>query len=593
MMEVNCGSLSEKDVGKNISIYGWCRYIRDHGGKLFIDLADRYGTLQLVFEGQLLKEAESISKEYVVFVSGTIKLREQDTIDKENPSGKIELFVNKLEIISSSKVPPFELIDEKKKFLANEELRLKYRYLDLRRKEMIQRIEFKDKLTKSIRKFFWEKEFLELETPTLIKDTYETGSRTFLVPSRTNQDKFYALPQSPQTYKQLCMIAGLDKYFQVARCYRDEDPREDRQPEFTQIDIEISFKDEKYIQSLIEQLMQRIFKEILKKDITQSFKHMLYKDAIKNYGSDKPDLRFESKILDITQEAKESNYNMLKRITGSGGFVKAISFPATFGAESSKLDKNYMLKLIDIAKELGLGGMTWLFVSNKKLCSEPSSIVNSFGEDASNKILSKFAAKEGDVILVFADVSEKLLLNAIGKIRKIVGDKIGKYSEEYSFLWIDEFPMFEKDEVTGKLKPAHNPFSAPKEDTVKYMEKEPEKVVARQFDLVLNGVEIASGSIRIRDPQSQRKSLSMMGMSDNTINETFGFLLEALSYGTPIHGGMALGFDRLVAILSNSENIREFILFPKNKKYESPLDGSPTAINKKRLKDDFGISIDR
>ena len=296
-MEVNCGSLSEKDVGKNISIYGWCRYIRDHGGKLFIDLADRHGTLQLVFEGALLKQAESISKEYVVFVSGIIKLREQETIDQENPSGKIELFVNKLEVISTSKVPPFELIDEKKKFLANEELRLKYRYLDLRRKEMIQRIEFRDKLTKSIRKFFWEKEFLELETPTLIKDTYETGSRTFLVPSRTNQDKFYALPQSPQTYKQLCMIAGLDRYFQVARCYRDEDPREDRQPEFTQIDVEVSFKDEKYIQSLIEELMQRVFKELLKKEIKQGFKHMLYKDAIKNYGSDKPDLRFDSGIL--------------------------------------------------------------------------------------------------------------------------------------------------------------------------------------------------------------------------------------------------------------------------------------------------------
>ncbi len=590
--EITCGSLGVGDVGKIVSVFGWCRYIRDHGGKLFIDLADRHGTLQLVFEGQILKEAEVLGKEYVVHVSGVIKLRDEETTDKSNPTGTIELFVNKLEIINKSSIPPFELIDEKKKFLANEELRLKYRYLDLRRKEMIERIEFRDKLTKSIRKFLWENEFLELETPTLVKDTYETGSRTFLVPSRTNEGRFYSLPQSPQIYKQLCMISGLERYFQVARCYRDEDPREDRQPEFTQIDIELSFKDEKYIQNLIEELLRRAFKEVLKKKLKKGFKHIMYRDAIKEYGSDKPDLRFDSRIVDITEEAKASEYNMLKRVISSGGFVKAMAFPAEFGSATSKIEKNYLLKLIELAKELGLGGMTWLFVSNGKLCSEPASIINSLGNSA-EKIQKKLSAKEGDIVLLFSDVSERLLFAAMGKIRKVMGDRIGKYSEEHIFLWVDEFPMFEKEEVTGKLKPAHNPFSAPKEDTLKYLNSEPEKVVARQYDLVLNGVEIASGSIRIHDPEQQRKSLKMMGMDDKSIDETFGFLLEALSYGAPIHGGAALGFDRLVALLSNSENIRDFILFPKNKKYESPLDGSPTAVNKKRLMEDFGISTDK
>ncbi len=590
-MEINCNSLTIKDVEKKVSLYGWCRYIRDHGGKLFIDLADRHGTLQLVFEGNILKEAEKLGKEYVIFVSGTVKLRDNDTIDNTNPTGKIELFVEKFDLINKSNIPPFELIDEKRKFLANEELRLRYRYLDLRRKEMIQRIEFRDKLTKTIRQFLWGKEFLELETPTLVKDTYETGSRTFIVPSRTNKDKFYALPQSPQIYKQLCMISGLERYFQIARCYRDEDPREDRQPEFTQIDIEISFKDEKFIQSLVEEMLQRIFKELLNKNIKLGFKHMLFNDAMKNYGSDKPDLRFESKIFDITEEIRNSDYNMLKRVITAGGSVKAMAFAAEFGLASSKIDKNYLLKTIELAKEFGLGGMTWLFVKNGKLNSEPESIINSMGS-AAEKIQKKLASKDGDIILIFSDVSEKLLLSSMGKIRKIIGDKIAKYSCEYSFLWIDDFPMFEKDEVTGKLKPAHNPFSAPKEETIKYIETEPEKALARQYDLVLNGMEIASGSIRIRDPEQQRKSLKMMGMTDKTIEDTFGFLIEALGYGAPIHGGIALGFDRLVALLSNSDNIRDFILFPKNKKYESPLDGSPTQISKKRLKEDFGISVD-
>ncbi|MCL5427850.1 MAG: aspartate--tRNA ligase, partial [Candidatus Marsarchaeota archaeon] len=568
-------------------------YMRNHGGKLFIDLADRYGTTQLVFEGKkALNAAGSIGKEFVLRVRGNVKRRDPDTVDKDNPTGTVELYVEEVEIINRSLVPPFEIIEEKQKFLANEELRMKYRYLDLRRTEMVKRIEFRDKLTKSVRQFFWDKGFLELETPTLVKDTYETGSRTFLVPSRTKKGSFYSLPQSPQIYKQLCMIAGLDKYFQMARCYRDEDPREDRQPEFTQIDVEVSFKDEKYIQGLVEELFVKMFNDVLHKQLKAGFRHMDYWDAVNNYGSDKPDLRFDSKIVDITDEAMKSGYNILKRVVDSGGRVKAMAFHAGFGSAESRIDKNYMLKTIALAQELGLKGLTWLFVKDKKLASDPETIAESL-KSVSSAMLKKMGAKDGDIIIICSDASEQLLLSAMGKLRKAIGDKIGYPGNEFEFLWIDNFPLFERDEVTGKLKPAHNPFTAPTEDTAKLMESHPEKVLARQYDLVLNGIEIASGSIRIRDPEQQRKSLRLMGMSDSAIDGTFGFLIEALGYGAPIEGGIALGYDRIIATLYGSGDMREFILFPKNKKYESLVDGSPTPINTKRLITDFGFSTER
>ncbi len=591
-MEFNCGSLNDSHVGKKAELYGWCRYRRNHGGKLFIDLADRYGTTQLVFEGKALQEAEGIGKEYVLKVHGAVRKRDSETIDKENPTGTVELYVDGVEVISKSNIPPFEIIEEKQKFLANEELRMKYRYLDLRRTDMVKRVVFRDRLTKCIRQYFWDNGFLELETPTLVKDTYETGSRTFLVPSRTNKGQFYALPQSPQVYKQMCMIAGLDKYFQMARCYRDEDPREDRQPEFTQIDLEVSFKDEKYIQDLVEDMFVRAFKDVMHKQLKKGFRHMNYHDAVSNYGSDKPDLRFGSKIVDITEEAKKSGYNILKRVVESGGRVKAMAFDAEFGTKSSKVDKNYMLKMISLAQELGLKGLTWLFVKDKKITSDPESISESL-KSVSVDILKKADAKEGNIIIICSDASEQLLLSVMGKLRKAIGDRIGKHNSEFEFLWVDNFPLFEKEEVTGKLKPAHNPFTAPTETTVKFMDTAPEKVIARQYDLVLNGVEIASGSIRIRDPEQQRKSLRLMGMTDQAITNTFGFFIEALGYGSPLDGGIALGYDRLVQLLYGSGDMRDFILFPKNKKYESLIDGSPTPINTKRLINDFGFSTEK
>ncbi len=585
---LKCGQLNEIYIDKSVQIYGWCRRIRDHGGKLFIDLADRYGTAQLVFESDIKITADQLNKEDVIKVSGKVKRRDEDTIDKSNPTGNVELFVDNFEIINKSLPLPFELIDEKNKSLPNEDLRLKFRYLDLRRKQIIKNIELRDKIVKIIRKFFWDNDFLELETPTLVKDTYETGSRTFLVPSRVNKNHYYSLAQSPQIYKQLCMIGGLDKYFQIARCYRDEDQRIDRQPEFTQVDLEVSFKDEKYIQNLIEQLISIILKQVLNKDIKIPLMHLSYTEAINKYGSDKPDLRFDNEIFDITNEMMLTDYQILRRIIENKGFVKAISFNANYGAVNSKINKQYMLKLIELAKYFGLKGLTWLYVKDNLIESDPQSISDSI-KNVHQKFIEKMDLKNGDIILIGADLSEKILLEVLGKLRKIIGNKLKKYNKELSFVWIDNFPLFEKDEITNKFKPAHNPFTAPTNDSINHLDSNPELVIARQYDIVFNGEEIGGGSIRIHDPKLQTKVLELIGMDANTINDTFGFLINALSYGAPIHGGIALGLDRFIAITNNSENIRDFILFPKNHKQESPLDSSPTNINKKRLLEDYNI----
>ncbi len=589
---INCGQLDETFIGKSVRAYGWCRRIRDHGGKLFIDLSDRFGETQLVFELQVKDLAEALGKEYVIQVFGNVKRRDEDTVDSSIATGNVEIFVEKFEVINKSLLPPFELIDEKSRSLANEDLRMKFRYLDLRRRQMIKNIEFRDRITKQIRKYFWDNGFMELETPTLVKDTYETGSRTFLVPSRLIKNAYYSLAQSPQLYKQLCMIGGIDKYFQIARCYRDEDQRIDRQPEFTQVDIEVSFKDEKYIKGLIEELIKTLFKQVLHNNEVIDFPVLQYKAAMEKYGSDKPDLRFDSQIFDITKEMKLSNYNVLKRIIDSKGFVKAVAFPADFSMDSnnSKLNKQYMLKLIETAKGFGLKGLTWLYVSHGKIESDPMSISESIGSSVCDSLMQRMNLHDGDIIIIGSDLSENLLLEALGKLRKLIGDKLQNYNKEYAFAWIIDFPLFDKDEVTGKLKPAHNPFTAPTKDTEKYLDSEPEKVIARQYDIVLNGEEIGGGSIRIHDPELQKKSLSVIGMDQNTISNTFGFLIDALSYGAPIHGGIALGLDRFISTLLNSENIREFILFPKNHKQESLLDSAPTKISKKRLLSDYNIT---
>ena len=588
---ISCGEASEELVGADVMLYGWCRYIRDHGGKLFIDIADRHGSTQLVFEGELVKDAEEFGREYVIMAAGKVGLRDEDTVDTSNKTGKIEVRVEEVKLISKAKTPPFELIEEKEKFLANEETRLQYRYLDLRRSSMTKNIVLRSEVTKAVRQFFWGKGFLELETPTLIKDTYDTGARTFVVPSRISKGKFYSLPQSPQFYKQLCMIAGLDRYFQIAKCYRDEDPREDRQPEFTQIDIEASFVDEENIQGIMEEMMADLFKKVLGKEITTPFKKMEFEQAFESYGSDKPDLRFPNKIVDISDIAGNSDYNILKRIVANKGKVRMLSFHAEYGV-SKKITEKYMLKAVELAKSYGLQGLTWLYVKEGKLRSEPESIANVFGPIEA-EILSRMGPKpdEGDIIIIGGDLSDSVLLSTLGKLRNTIGNDVGKYENDYAFVWIVDFPMFEKDEITGRLKPSHNPVTMPKDTSDESFLNNPEGIKSRQYDLVLNGYELGSGSIRVTDPELQRKILSRIGIEEAEIESNFGFFLEALAYGTPVHGGIALGLDRLVALMAGTPNIRDFILFPKNKKFESPMDGSPAAISSKRLFDDFGISV--
>ncbi|MCL4376154.1 aspartate--tRNA ligase [Candidatus Parvarchaeota archaeon] len=586
-MDIYCGDLSAELIGKEVTLNGWCRYIRDHGGKLFVDLADRTGIAQIVFDGNLLEQAKALGREYVIRVEGSVRERDKETVDKENPTGKFEVNAENLITINKADTPPFEITDEKGKFLAAEDLRLKYRYLDLRRTEMINNIIFRDKVTKVSRQFFWDNGFLELETPTLVKDTYETGARPFIVPSRTKKESFYSLPQSPQIYKQLIMVAGLDKYFQVARAFRDEDQREDRQPEFTQLDLEVSFRDENYIMRLIESLIEKILKSVMNEEIKLPLKRLQYREGINRYGSDKPDLRYDYEIVDITNAMKKSDYNTIKRVLESGGKVKAISFSADYG-KSERITKDFMLSVIEIAKTNGLKGLTWLFVENGKLKSVPEAIASSLSK-AENDILSSLKSKDGDVIIFAADLDETLLLQALGKIRKIIGDKIGKFNTKFSFLWVVDFPMFEVDSITKKLRPSHNPFTAPFTEDLALLEKEPEKVRGRQFDLVLNGNEVGGGAVRINNADLQLKVLKMIGMPEEEALDTFGFLINALKFGAPEDIGFAVGLDRFVAVLREKQSIRDFILFPKTKSFDSPIDGSPSKIDDKRLLEDYKL----
>jgi aspartyl-tRNA synthetase len=587
-MELYCGKICQDDLDKEVTLNGWCRYIRDHGGKIFVDLADRTGMCQLVFEGHLADNAKELGREYVLNISGTVRLRDKETVDEDNPTGRLEVLVKSLDIISKSETPPFEITDEKKKFLASEDIRLKYRYLDLRRKEMIDNIEFRDKVTKRARRFFWDNDFLELETPTLVKDTYETGARPFIVPSRTKKGMFFSLPQSPQIYKQLAMMSGLGKYFQVARAFRDEDQREDRQPEFTQLDFEVSFKDESYIMSLVEDLIKSIFNDVIGEKLKVPFKKMDYYEAMSKYGSDKPDIRYGYPIIDITDEIKDSDYNIINRVIQAGGSVKAVCFSAEY--PNGKVNKDFMLSIIEIAKSNGLKGLTWLFVRDGKLNSIPESIAEAMSK-SEEKILNKLKAQEGDIIIFGADMDEDLLLQAIGKARKIIGDKIGKFTEQFSFLWVIDFPLFELDKITGKLKPSHNPFTAPYDEDIKFLDSNPGKVRGRQFDLVLNGNEIGGGAVRINNREMQLKILDMIGIHEEDAMKNFGFLIEALSYGAPKDIGFAIGLDRFVMLLKGAQSIRDFILFPKTKSFESPIDGSPTIIENSRLSDDYNLEI--
>ncbi|MBN2454809.1 aspartate--tRNA ligase [Candidatus Woesearchaeota archaeon] len=566
-----CGQLTAKSIGKNVSIAGWVHSRRDHGGVIFIDLRDRYGFTQIVFDPSHNKkthsEAEKLGREYVISVSGKVRARPAGMKNPKLKTGEIEVLVDELQIITKSKVPPIEIDD---RIEANEETRLKYRYLDLRRPVMQNRIIMRHKAAQAVREYLNRNGFLEIETPVLIRSTPE-GARDYIVPSRVNPGRFYALPQSPQLYKQILMIAGFDRYYQIARCLRDEDLRQDRQPEHTQVDIEMSFVEQEDVMDLVEGCCKYLLEVITGKKETKPFVKLKYAEAMEKYGSDKPDLRFGMELIDLSEIAKGSDFKVFKEAEQ----VKCV-------VSEKEFSRKEIDSLIEWAKENGAKGLAWMKVTGSGL---ESSIVKFFGEKVQKELLEKTGAKKGNVIFFVAD-RPKVVAEILGKLRVELAERLKLIKPgELKFCWITNFPLFEWEEEENKWTYSHHPFVMPFPEQVKFIDKNPERVYGQLYDLVLNGMELGTGSIRINSPELQEKVLKTIGVSKADAEKKFGFLLEAYKYGAPVHGGIGWGFDRTVAMMLGLKDIREVIAFPKNKKAECPMDGSPSEVDDKQLKE--------
>ena len=581
---VTCGGLNKDFAGKTVVLNGWIHRKRDHGGITFLNLRDRYGLTQVVVDDDASEElkalAVSLKQEFCIAVEGLVRPRPDSMINKEMATGEIEVKALKIEVLSKSEVLPFQ-IDEKTN--ANEDLRLKYRYLDLRSKAMQDHIMLRSKFTFAVRKFLTSKEFLEIETPTFIKSTPE-GARDYLVPSRLYPGKFYALPQSPQIYKQILMVSGFDKYFQIARCYRDEDARGDRQPEFTQIDLEMSFASREDVLSLTEGMMQYAFKKSINVDLPKTFERISYDEAIDVYGTDKPDLRFEMKMQDAAFMAEIGNFAVFKDALSLGGAVKALVVKGQAEAYSRKKIE----ELEAAAKIYKAKGLAWIKVTEGGAKLEGG--ISKFFEGKEAEICSKLGAEKGDLILFVAD-KYKIACTALGAVRSKLGKDLGLLNPaEFKFVWIVDFPLFEWNEEENKWDPAHHMFSAPQEKYIATMEENPEPVKGDLYDLVLNGYEVASGSIRIHNPELQKRIFKIVGFDESEAEKKFGFLTEAFKYGAPPHGGIAPGLDRIVMIMAGETSIKEVIAFPKNSFAVSPMDDSPSEVDQKQL-DELHLEI--
>ncbi|MGI5060408.1 aspartate--tRNA ligase [Treponema denticola] len=581
---VTCGGLNKDFAGKTVVLNGWIHRKRDHGGITFLNLRDRYGLTQVVVDDDASEElkalAVSLKQEFCIAVEGLVRPRPDSMINKEMATGEIEVKALKIEVLSKSEVLPFQ-IDEKTN--ANEDLRLKYRYLDLRSKAMQDHIMLRSKFTFAVREFLTSKEFLEIETPTFIKSTPE-GARDYLVPSRLYPGKFYALPQSPQIYKQILMVSGFDKYFQIARCYRDEDARGDRQPEFTQIDLEMSFASREDVLSLTEGMMQYAFKKSINVDLPKTFERISYDEAIDVYGTDKPDLRFEMKMQDAAFMAEIGNFAVFKDAVSSGGAVKALVVKGQAEAYSRKKIE----ELEAAAKIYKAKGLAWIKVTEGGAKLEGG--ISKFFEGKEAEICSKLGAEKGDLILFVAD-KYKIACTALGAVRSKLGKDLGLLNPaEFKFVWIVDFPLFEWNEEENKWDPAHHMFSAPQEKYLATMEENPEPVKGDLYDLVLNGYEVASGSIRIHNPELQKRIFKIVGFDESEAEKKFGFLTEAFKYGAPPHGGIAPGLDRIVMIMAGETSIKEVIAFPKNSFAVSPMDDSPSEVDQKQL-DELHLAI--
>ena len=578
-----CGNFSIKDEGKTITVAGWVQRRRVLGGLIFIDLRDRTGFLQLTFNEQSSKElfdtAYTLRSEDVICATGTVCARGEGAVNKNLATGEIEVAVTDLKILGKSETPPFEIVRNSN---VNEELRLKYRYLDLRRPDLMSNLLFRNKIAKITRDYFYENGFIEIETPMLIKSTPE-GARDYLVPSRVHPGNFYALPQSPQLYKQLSMVAGFDRYIQIARCFRDEDLRADRQPEFTQIDMEMSFVDVEDVLKVGEGFMQKIFKEALGVDIPLPLKRLTYAEAMSKYGSDKPDTRFGMEIHDLSPIVKNCGFSVFTGAISGGGTVRAIK------AENSahKLTRKEIDKLTEYAKGCGAKGLAWIRLTED---GTSCSFAKFMTEDELNAVISEMDAKTGDVVMIIADTNTSHVLSQLGMLRTETAQRLGIKPEGWDLMWITEMPFFEYDEELGTFVAMHHPFTAPLDECLEYLETDKAKVRAKAYDLVLNGIELSSGSIRITDPVLQKRIFALLGLSDEEAYRKFGYLTDAFKYGAPPHGGMGLGLDRLCMQLLGAESLRDVIAFPKVQNASELMTDCPSAADAKQL-DELHLKI--
>lgn len=573
-----CGRVTEKDCGKELTLAGWVNTRRDHGGLIFIDLRDRSGIVQVVMSPQYgedaFHKAEDVRSEYVLAIRGIVRERSPETVNPKMQTGKIEVVVSEMRVLNKAKTPPFYVEDG---IDVDETVRLKHRYIDLRRTEMQRNLIMRHKIVHEMRQFLDAHDFLEVETPILTKSTPE-GARDYLVPSRVNPGKFYALPQSPQLFKQLLMVSGLERYFQIARCFRDEDLRADRQPEFTQLDIELSFEDQDFILDLMEHMMQRIFKNVLNVDIQIPFKRITWDDAMNLYGSDKPDLRFDMHFYDISDLLRDTGFKVFRNVLDNGGIVKAITVKGDAAIPRRELDG-----LVDYVGNYGAKGLAWIGLN--KDGSLKCQITKFLGEDKIREIGKFCEAENGDLILIIAD-KPKVVAQALGELRLEMARRMNLIDEnEFCFRWVTDFPMFEYSEEDKRWVAEHHPFTAPRDEDVQYLLTDPSKVYAKAYDMVLNGVEAGGGSLRIYQEELQEKVFKAIGITHEEAQEKFGFLLDAFRYGAPPHAGIALGLDRLVMLMLRLGSIRDVIAFPKTQSAIDQMTQAPSEVVDMQLKE--------
>lgn len=573
-----CGRVTEKDCGKELTLAGWVNTRRDHGGLIFIDLRDRSGIVQVVMSPQYgedaFHKAEDVRSEYVLAIRGIVRERSPETVNPKMQTGKIEVVVSEMRVLNKAKTPPFYVEDG---IDVDETVRLKHRYIDLRRPEMQRNLIMRHKIVHEMRQFLDAHDFLEAETPILTKSTPE-GARDYLVPSRVNPGKFYALPQSPQLFKQLLMVSGLERYFQIARCFRDEDLRADRQPEFTQLDIELSFEDQDFILDLMEHMMQRIFKNVLNVDIQIPFKRITWDDAMNLYGSDKPDLRFDMHFYDISDLLRDTGFKVFRNVLDNGGIVKAITVKGDAAIPRRELDG-----LVDYVGNYGAKGLAWIGLN--KDGSLKCQITKFLGEDKIREIGKFCEAENGDLILIIAD-KPKVVAQALGELRLEMARRMNLIDEnEFCFRWVTDFPMFEYSEEDKRWVAEHHPFTAPRDEDVQYLLTDPSKVYAKAYDMVLNGVEAGGGSLRIYQEELQEKVFKAIGITHEEAQEKFGFLLDAFRYGAPPHAGIALGLDRLVMLMLRLGSIRDVIAFPKTQSAIDQMTQAPSEVVDMQLKE--------